>query len=174
MRYLKKILSSTCVAVALFANTGAFAQEPAANTFYYKTAYGLRGGGTSGLTIKHFINSSTALEGIVGIWPYTISLTGLYETYANAGAEGLSWYYGGGGHITFESGTYHERDYYYRRDHYRAEGLGLGIDGVLGLEYKIRQIPFAISFDIKPMIEVNVNGGNFFALDPGLGVKFAF
>jgi hypothetical protein len=148
--------------------------QPAINTSSYHTAIGLRGGATSGLTIKHFMGSGSALEGIVGIWPNGISITGLYEKHANAGLEGLNWYYGGGGHVGFESGRYYNKDYYYYRNHYRDGGAAIGIDGIIGIEYKINPIPFAISLDLKPFFEVNTGGGNYFSLDPGLGIKFTF
>ncbi len=173
MNYYKRIFAlGSIITLLLCVNINA--QNPAINTDYYKNAFGLRAGGTSGLTIKHFTNSNTALEGIVGFWPYTINITGLYEKYAHAGASGLSWYYGGGGHISFISATYYDRDYYYYRNYYRERGLGMGIDGIVGIEYKIRPIPFAISIDLKPMIEVYSFGGSFFAIDPGLGIKLTF
>jgi hypothetical protein len=147
--------------------------QPAINTSSYNTGIGLRGGTTSGITIKHFTTTTTALEGIVGIWSNGISLTGLYEKYAGAGLEGLSWYYGGGAHVGFESGTHYDNEYYYR-DHYKNSGMGIGVDGIVGIEYKIKPIPFAISFDLKPFFEVNTGGGTYLALDPGIGIKFTF
>ncbi len=142
----------------------------------YTTAIGLRAGGTSGVTFKRFINQPTAIEVIAGVWPYGFSGTVLLERHANAGLEGLSWYYGGGGHATVRSGRV-----YYRYDHprykyyYATESrLGLGIDGIVGLEYKIKPIPFAISLDLKPFVEVNTGGYVYLGMDPGLGIKVAF
>lgn len=145
------------------------------NSSTYRTAIGLRAGGTSGLTVKHFMGSGAALEGIVGLWSNAFSITGLYEKHASSGAIGLNWYYGGGGHIA-AANRYHGPSRYYYRDYYSDGGFGIGIDGVVGLEYKINPIPFAISFDLKPFIEINTYGGGgaFFALDPGLGLKFTF
>lgn len=143
----------------------------------YKTAVGLRAGETSGLTIKGFVSNSAALEGIIGIWNRGVSGTLLYELHAPAfHASGLNWYYGAGGHVaveTYRSG-YVWYDYGQRRYYYRDGGMGLGIDGVVGLEYKIPQAPIAFSLDLKPFMEFNTNGGAFVALDPGLGIKVAF
>lgn len=142
----------------------------------YSTAIGLRAGETSGLTFKKFVGGPNAIEFIVGVWPYGFSATGLYERHANAGLEGLNWYYGGGGHVAEQSGriyyAYRDRryDYYYRS----GSDLGIGIDGIVGLEYKIKPIPFAVSLDLKPFLEVNTAGAAFISLDPGLGVKVAF
>ncbi len=151
--------------------------QPAINTTTYKTAIGFRIGETSGLTIKHFMNTSSAVEGIVGVWSDAISLTCLYEKQANAGVSGLSWYYGAGGHLFFESGSnryYYHDQYYYYRNYYANDGAGIGIDGMVGLEYKIRPIPFAIDFDVKPFIEVNTSGTLYYSIDPGFGIKFTF
>ncbi len=164
-------------------NAGAQSQsaetvKPAINTSIYNTAIGLRAGETSGLTFRHFVNKGRAFEGIVGIWPNAFGLTALYEKHARAfNMEGLNWYYGGGGHATFAS----QRTYYWYRygDHYfysyRADGsMALGFDGILGLEYKIKAIPFAISLDMKPFIDINASSGLYYSLDPGLGFKFVF
>ena len=141
----------------------------------FTTAIGLRGGETSGLTIKHFIGGNTAIEGIVGLWHHGIHLTGLFERHVNAfGESGLNWYYGGGAHLSVHTyGTYY--GYGRRRGQYYDDGnFGLGVDGIVGLEYKIKPIPIAISLDIKPYIEVISNGRIWGSLDPGLGIKFTF
>ena len=140
----------------------------------YSTAIGLRAGETSGLTIKQFIGGSNALEGILGVWQHGGSATLLFEHHAPAFGNGFNWYYGAGGHVSFQTTysywyRYERRNYYY----YRDGGTGLGIDGVLGLEYKIPKAPNAISFDLKPYIEF-YRGYTWLALDPGLGIKVAF
>ncbi|MES2559391.1 MAG: hypothetical protein V4590_06600 [Bacteroidota bacterium] len=148
-------------------------QSQSINSGSYHTAIGLRAGGTSGLTVKHFISSGAALEGIIGIWNNAFSITGLYEKHSGTGTAGLNWYYGGGFHVAAENNRYYRNRYYYR-DYYSDGGVGIGIDGILGIEYKIIPIPFAISLDVKPFIDVNTHGGAFFSLDPGLGIKFVF
>lgn len=161
---------------ALFLISGmAFGQKSSSS---YHNAIGLRGGYTSGLTFKHNFGSAQSAEFILGLWRNGFSVTGMYEINAGTGVSGLRWYYGGGGHIAignyYTDGPYYRdgrRDYWYydRRDH-----LGIGVDGILGLEYKIPPIPFAISLDLKPFIEVGNSGYVFGALDPGLGIKFTF
>lgn len=146
----------------------------------YKTGIGLRAGETSGLTIKRFMGNSAALEGIIGAWRYGISATVLYEKYNPAfNVSGLNWYYGAGGHVAFRN-RYYDRYYYYHRhnyyvvDYYDGGGLGLGVDGVVGLEYKIKGAPIALSLDLKPFIEIHSNGGGIWtSIDPGLGIKVA-
>lgn len=145
----------------------------------YKTGIGLRAGETSGLTFKRFLGSSTALEGIFGAWRYGVSATVLFEKYSPVSSVGgLNWYYGGGGHVAFRN-RYYDRYYYYHRnnyyvvDYYDNGGVGLGIDGIIGLEYKFNGAPIAISLDLKPFIEIHSGGGVWSSLDPGLGIKVA-
>lgn len=145
----------------------------------YKFAIGIRSGGTSGLTVKYNPTARSAFEGIIGFWNDGLSLTGLWERHVQAfDVEGMHWYYGGGGHIAFYDADYRgERGPAWwddDRDDWNDGDLGLGIDGIVGLEYKIPPIPFAISIDLKPFLEVNTDGGTFLSLDPGLGIKLAF
>lgn len=145
----------------------------AINTYTYNTAVGVRGIGTSGLTIKYFNSSSTAFEGILGLGPDAFSITLLYETYTNAFDEpGLYWYYGVGGHLATQTDwVYYDGIRGYRRE---KGDLGIGVDGIFGIEYKINEVPIAVSLDVKPFLEVTTNGDAYLALDPGLGVKFTF
>lgn len=148
-------------------------RELAVNVFKYNTAIGVRGIGTSGLTIKHFTSSATALEGILGLGPDAFSITLLYEKYSNAFSEpGLNWYYGVGGHIATQTDwVYYDGIRKYRRE----EGdFGIGVDGIFGIEYKIDEVPIAVSIDVKPFLEVTMKGDAYLAIDPGLGIKFAF
>ena len=156
------------------------AQEmtPAINTTNYNFAIGLRGGNTSGLTLKKNYGGH-ALEGIIGLWSHGFHGTLLYEKNVATTVSGLNWYYGGGGHASVYTGRiynhYHPHGYWnHRHDHLYASGVGLGVDGVLGIEYKIPPIPFAISLDVKPFIEVTSSGNVWGALDTGLGIKFTF
>jgi hypothetical protein len=141
----------------------------------YRNAIGIRAGGTSGLTFKHFINSSDAIEGILGLWPNALGITGLYERHVSTKVDGLKFYYGGGAHFTAETDHYYYRrnddGYVYRYGH---DGIGIGIDGILGIEYKIPVIPFAISLDLKPFLEVSNYGHVYSGIDPSLGIKVAF
>jgi len=151
--------------------------KPSENSYNYQNAVGLRIGETSGLTYKHFFNNSNAFEGIVGIWPYDFGLTGLYEKYINTNLSGLNFYFGGGGHVNTSETPY--RTYYaYNGDAYvyerRIGRVAMGIDGIVGTEYKFHAIPLAISFDIKPFADIDRWGYVNFAIDPSIGVKFTF
>ncbi len=149
--------------------------KPAVDNAHYRTAIGVRAGGTSGLTIKHFTGNFNAIEGIIGFYPNALSLTALYEKHAGGSTPGLHWYYGGGGHVAIESGRFYSISDGRRWRRYYSNGeVALGVDGILGVEYKIPPIPFAISLDVKPFVEVNTDGGAYLGLDPGLGIKVTF
>jgi hypothetical protein len=137
----------------------------------YKVALGLRAGYPSGITLKFRTANESSVELIAGFWTGMFNLTALYEKNVPAfNVEGMNWYFGGGGHITFLSARDKEHDWYYNR----GEGYAIGLDGIVGLEYKIPPVPFAISIDLKPTIEIDRNSSVYFGIDPGLGIKFTF
>lgn len=121
----------------------------------YTTGIGLRGGFTSGLSVKHFISGNAALEGIIGNrWGRGLNITGLYELHKGSafGVENLSWEYGGGAHIGFyKYYKYRHNGFYsyYDEDTYTA----IGIVGIIGMEYQIGEIPFTIGLDLMPYLD---------------------
>lgn len=166
--------------LVMIISTGAIAQgqaKPSINSYTYKNAVGLRAGETSGITYKHMFDNSTAFEGILSVWPYTLGITGLYEKNINMGEPGLNFYFGGGGHMNLGGARYRTYYLYGRREYVyvrRSGDIALGIDGVVGLEYKFKPIPLAISADIKPYLEISTYGYRYTTLDPSIGLKLAF
>src|ERR1700733_14507649 len=108
----------------------------------YETAIGVKFY-PGALSIKHFVEENRALEGLLNFWDHGFRLTGLYELHGDiGGAPGLKWYVGPGAHVGWYNGTvYH--DYYYGNG-----AVSLGVDGVLGLDYKINGAPIDLSIDI--------------------------
>jgi hypothetical protein len=159
---------SLSIILMVFSSTKSSAQ---AN---YKTGIGIRGGGyENGLTVKHFTNSNTAIEGILGIRPGVVVLTGLYEKHAVAfGEPSVNWFYGIGAHIGSIEGDRYYRRFAGDRYYYDNNGLLLGADGILGLEWKIPEIPFALSVDLHPRLELA--RGPFFDLEPAASLRFTF
>jgi hypothetical protein len=132
----------------------------------YETAIGVKFY-PGALTIKHFTNDNTALEGLVNFWDHGFRLTGLYELHGDInGAPGLKWYVGPGAHIGWYNGTYYH-DYYYG-----SGDVSFGFDGVLGLDYKISNAPIAVSIDIQPSLELLNHA--YIDVWGGLGVKYTF
>ena len=91
---------------------------------------------------------------------------------------GLNWIYGAGAHVSHYGEKFNRNKEPYWHTDYPAYvdyiTFGFGLDGLLGMEYKIPQIPIAVSFDFKPFIEVVSNGDVWVSTDPGIGVKFIF
>ncbi len=139
----------------------------------YKTAVGLKFGGyENGISIKYFTTNSVALEGVVGFRDNGVVITGLYEMNQEAfGLPELKFYYGAGAHIgAVGSGVY--RTIGGNSETYNRGQILLGVDGTIGLEYRIPQSPLAVSLDLNPRVELAT--GPFFDVAPGLGLKYTF
>jgi hypothetical protein len=137
----------------------------------YRTALGVKlWGNGGGISLKHFIGNNNALEGIGYFWRGGSRITGLYEFhYDIAGAPGLKWYVGPGIHVGFYNGYYFDR--YYNDG--RNSGSYIGIDGVLGLDYKFKGAPINLSVDWQPSFEFGDNQG-FIGSWGGLGIRYTF
>ena len=176
LNQIKNIIVAFVLTISINATAQQIAKVNNGST-NYKNAIGLRFGETSGITFKHMFGNSNAFEGIVSIWPYNLGLTGLLEKNLSTGVSSLNFYYGAGAHANFGSSRY--RVYYWDRDReytyvYSTSAIALGIDGILGLEYKFKPIPLAISADIKPYVEVGNYDYSYFTLDPSIGIKLTF
>jgi hypothetical protein len=121
----------------------------------YTTSAGFRFGFGAGVTVKHFIKEDAAIEGILSTGWYFggFRATVLYELHKQVTeVDRLFWYYGAGGHVGFYDWSH---PHWWGRQNYKnAWGPVLGIDGILGLEYQIQEIPFTVSLDIKPNISL--------------------
>ena len=112
---------------------------------------------TSGFTIKHFLNESNALEGIVGIGNGGLGLCGLYEWHHSiASVDHLRWFVGAGGYAAF-----------------RNKSSAIGAAGIVGLDYKFEAIPLNISLDWKPELNLITSVG-FEANTVGISARFVF
>ena len=135
--------------------------------YTYKTAIGVKVWPGS-ISVKTFTQPNKGLEGLAYFWNNGVRFTGLYEIYGDInGAEGLKWYVGPGAHIGFWNKNWKD-------DHKEKNaGVGIGIDGVLGLDYKINGAPINISLDWQPSF--NFVGDIYFEGGwGGLGVRYAF
>ena len=138
----------------------------------YTTALGVKvwGQAEAGISLKHFLPTKNhALEGIGYFWYHGVRFTGLYEFHFDFyEAPGLKWYVGPGAHLGFYNDNY--RDQYVDNG---REGAFVGIDGVLGLDYKFKNAPINISLDWQPSIEFGTING-FQAGWGGFGMRYTF
>lgn len=161
--------------VGLAGLLGSLAAEAQGNLGYdYRTALGVKvWGDGGGISIKHFVKTpNRALEGIGYFWRGGTRFTGLYEYHFDfPDAPGLKWYVGPGAHIGFYN-SYNENNgnvngYYY------GSGTFIGIDGVIGLDYKFKGAPINLSLDWQPSFEFGTNRG-FANSWGGLGIRYVF
>lgn len=114
----------------------------------YQLSAGLRASLASGITGKYFFSKNEAAEAIISFRYHGVALTGLYELHTRAfELPKLNWYYGGGAHVGFLHGD--SRYHYFDQD--RNYNF-IGVDGIIGLEYTIGEIPFNIGIDYKPSL----------------------
>lgn len=128
----------------------------------YNNAIGIKFYPT-GITFKHFLSDNKAIEGIGYFYKYGTRITGLYEIYNPIEAlDGLQWYYGFGAHVGFIDSKY-------------GGSTALGLDGVIGLDYKVAELPIDLSLDFQPSLELgSFYGDNRLQGWGGLGIRFTF
>ncbi|MBV9987857.1 MAG: hypothetical protein JO301_09265 [Chitinophagaceae bacterium] len=133
----------------------------------YRTALGVKVY-PGAITVKHFFQPNKAFEGLGYFSGDGFRLTGLYELHNNINSvEGLKWYIGGGAHMGIWSDTWKTK--YPTRN----AGMAIGVDGVIGLDYKIQGAPLNLSFDWQPSF--NFIGYNYFEGGwGGIGVRYTF
>lgn len=135
----------------------------------YSTAIGVKFLYGISLTAKHFLKEKHALEGIFTYRGFNglgtqIGISVAYEYHLPIkGVPNLKWYVGGGGHF----------EYFSFDDELVDPTTVFGALGVLGLEYKFKGIPIAVSADWQPVFTFT-SGGGFSAENGGIGVKYTF
>lgn len=161
-----KKLGMIAVLALLMAGVTAKAQN---QTSSYTTALGVKlWGNGGGISLKHFVSTNRALEGIAYFWNNGSRITGLYEFHFDfVGAPGLKWYVGPGAHVGFYN-TYYDNNYPNGNS-----GSFVGIDGVLGLDYKFTGAPINLSLDWQPSFEFGPYRG-FISGWGGLGIRYTF
>lgn len=148
------------LAVVLF-SMSADAQSRSQNSSTYRTALGVKVWDGGGISLKHFFNDRNAGELIGYFYRRGVRFTGLYEIHGNIeGAEGLRWYIGPGAHVGFYNSDY-------------GDGAFVGLDGVIGLDYKFNGAPINVSLDWQPSIEFG-DGRGFYGGWGGLGIRYTF
>ncbi|MGB5988920.1 MAG: hypothetical protein WBG43_04180 [Marinifilaceae bacterium] len=134
----------------------------------YNTGIGFRGGLPGGLTIKHFVTRSHAVEGIISSRWCGLNITGLYEIHNDfEDVIGLSWYYGFGAHIGFWNGD--KVDWGKPNRSYTV----IGLDGVIGLEYVLAEAPISIGLDWKPAMNI-IDYSGFWGDGAAVSIRYLF
>lgn len=153
---MKKIVI-TCVVLFLMSFLSeAFAQT--ANPSY-KTSVGIKFF-PMGLTIKSMSGKNSAFE-FLGYFNDGFRVTVLSEHFGSINqANNLKWFIGAGGHAGLA-------------DQSNGGSAKLGIDGIIGIDYKFLHLPLNLSLDWQPSVgfgdqtTYSTNWG-------GIGVRYCF
>ncbi|MBC7937370.1 MAG: hypothetical protein H7Y86_18655 [Rhizobacter sp.] len=147
--------------IVLLAGIGAASAQSNVTSQEYTTALGVKFY-PGAVSLKHFIKTNAALEGLGYFWNKGARITGLYEFHGDInGAAGLKWYAGPGAHVGFYNSKY-------------GGGSSFGVDGVLGLDYKFKGAPINMSVDWQPSFEFNGAYDGFSGNWGGLGIRYVF
>jgi len=151
------------IAILIFAFQSSHAQ--------YNNALGVRLGTYNGLTFKHGFGSQKYFEGLLTSRWHGWQLTALFEYEgAISGASGLFWYVGIGAHVgQFDNYYYYNKNVKYNQGDSQTY---LGLDAILGIEYKFQSAPFVIALDWKP--QTNFGGYGFWGDGGALSVRYVF
>ncbi len=172
MRYMKYIICSLISALwALNVSSQNITIDTISTRTTYEKAYHSAIGVKmypSAVSYKQFLRSNKAIEALGYFSLDGFRATLLYETYAPIeGNENLSWYVGYGGHLGIWSETWKKNN----PDH--TAGIAVGVDGILGLDYKVKNAPLNISVDWQPSF--NFVGSSYFESGwAGIGIRYTF
>ncbi|PIB37310.1 hypothetical protein BFP72_18785 [Reichenbachiella sp. 5M10] len=149
---------------------------------YHQSAGVRYGSKTSALTYKKFLKGEHAIEAWVSGRDEGVQLTTLYLHHipmSVASTDNFYFYVGVGGHLGYQKNKkiskridqYSPDDYYYFKD----EFVEMGIDAMIGVEYRLLRIPMSVNVDLKPYL--NYIGfrkldGDFW--DGAIGLKYIF
>jgi hypothetical protein len=106
------------------------------------------------ISFKYFFGRKTAVETLLSVTD-PIALGVLIEQHQPLKTAGFTYFYGGGAFLGFDSPA------------------PFGLQGVLGLDYKFQTLPFNLSLDWKP----EINLGPDFSFEPaalGISARFTF
>ena len=133
----------------------------------YKKAIGVKMY-PSAISYKVFVKTNAAFEYLGYVSLDGFRATALYEKYMPIdGNENLTWYVGYGGHLGLWSEEWKKNN-----PNHNA-GIALGVDGILGLDYKVKNAPLNLSVDLQHSF--NFVGASYFESGwAGLGVRYTF
>ena len=149
---------------------------------HYLKSAGLRLGHTSGVTYKQFVHKEQAFELMVSGRHNGLQFNAMYQWYSPTQFEfdgNFVLYYGIGAHTGFE--RLHPYNLEFNEEPFpefdirRRTYYTMGVDVIVGIEYRMLIAPLTISFDVKPYL--NYIGfqsldGRFW--DSALSVKYVF
>jgi len=156
-----RTIGTALLTIILFITT-ANAQAP------YNRALGVKFPGGLSLTYKKFITDTHNVEAQLTAWHQGFRVAGLYEFnfYSFEKVPELSWFVGPGAHIGFWK---HTQD---SSKNYNSQA-DIGVDGIIGLDYKFKNAPINVSVDWEPAITL-VGSAGFTPVFGGVAIRYTF
>jgi hypothetical protein len=132
----------------------------------YNRALGLKFPGGFSLTYKKFVSDTHNFEAQFTSWNKGFRAAGLYEInfYAFNKVPELSWFVGPGAHIGFWKSAF-EKTY--------DSQIDIGVDGIIGLDYKFKTVPINVSLDWEPAVTLLGSAG-FTPVFGGAAIRYTF
>jgi hypothetical protein len=119
------------------------------------------------ITFKKFNNQNTAIEAIGYFNLDGFSLTMLKEFHTPIiDVENLSWYYGYGAHLGIWSDEWKKNNVKTNNSN-----IAVGLDGIIGLDYKFINAPFNFTIDWQPSFSIIQS---YFNNQGGIGIRYTF
>lgn len=144
----------------------------------HKYNIGLRGGETSGIVLRNYFNENSAVEGMIKFYQEGFKFTLLKEVFSKSSLSSTNNFYlvkGAG----FHAGVINTDNYkFFSKRYYLSEETVnplFGLDGLIGMEYRIKSFPLVIGLDWKPYFEFSRI--QYFRLEPwdvGFSIRYAF
>ncbi len=137
----------------------------------YKSAAGLRLGYPWAASYKTFFSESSAFEIYAGYRGWTfynwISVNGAYQYHRPIeGVDGLQWYLGAGAGVQFWNYKNTFLD--------TGSNTSFSVQGYLGLDYALNDIPLSITADWVPTLFLNGYANGFGGGFGNIGVRYIF
>jgi hypothetical protein len=143
---------------------------------------GIRLGHTAGLTYKKFFDPQSAIEFTLSGRRDGLQITGMMLNHVPIDInfnDQFHLYYGLGAHLGIERYEGYRKElsvidpsgYIYTRNNYFA----MGIDAMIGAEYRLPTLPLTVAIDLKPYFNfVGLRHTNLYFWDLAISVKYIF
>jgi hypothetical protein len=167
LREMKKVLLITGLILAGSANAQNYTRDA-----------GMRLGDFFTLTYRQYMDEDQALEGMMSFGHGGMTFTVLkefFEPRLSHLSENLFFQYGFGAHVGFRNmDHYRVLNRTYELDDWTLTPL-LGIDGIVGLEYRFPDLPVLIGLDFKPYFEYSITQiFGIYLTSFGISMKYRF
>ncbi len=120
----------------------------------YSQAVGIRGGLSSGLEYRYFLDYRNSLKALLSARDRGLQLHGLFEIHRSnifEFSDSFVFFYGAGLHVGYQRWDELEEDQLHTKILTHAI---TGVDGLAGLEYYFRGVPVLAGVEVKPYVDI--------------------